>query len=41
VVLVIAIFYTAEIHFFSLAVGLALVAIPFGADLLGIRKPAL
>jgi Na+:H+ antiporter, NhaA family len=39
-VLVIAIFYTAEIHFFSLAVGLALVALSFGANLLGIRKPA-
>jgi NhaA family Na+:H+ antiporter len=39
-VLVIAIFYTAQIHFFSLAAGLALVALSFGANLLGIRKPA-
>jgi len=39
-VLVIAIFYTAQIHFFSLAAGLALVAISFGANLLGVRKPA-
>ncbi|MGC1449886.1 MAG: Na+/H+ antiporter NhaA [Candidatus Sulfotelmatobacter sp.] len=40
-VLVIAIFYTARIHFFALAVGLALVALSFGANLLGIRKPAI
>jgi Na+:H+ antiporter, NhaA family len=39
-VLVIAIFYTAQIHFASLAVGLFLVALSFGANLLGIRKPA-
>jgi NhaA family Na+:H+ antiporter len=39
-VLVIAIFYTAQIHFLSLAAGLALVALSFGANLLGIRKPA-
>jgi Na+:H+ antiporter, NhaA family len=39
-VLVIAIFYTAQIHFFSLATGLALVALSFGANLMGIRKPA-
>jgi NhaA family Na+:H+ antiporter len=39
-VLVIAVFYTAQIHFFSLAAGLALVALSFGANLLGIRKPA-
>jgi NhaA family Na+:H+ antiporter len=39
-VLVIAIFYTAQIHYFSLAAGLALVAVSFGANLLGIRKPA-
>jgi NhaA family Na+:H+ antiporter len=39
-VLVIAIFYTAQIHLISLATGLALVALSFGANLLGIRKPA-
>ena len=39
-VLVIAVFYTAEIHMVSLAAGLALVAVSFGANLLGIRKPA-
>src|SRR5579863_1620741 len=39
-VLVIAIFYTAEIHFASLATGLVLIALSFGANLLGIRKPA-
>lgn len=39
-VLVIAIFYTAEIHYISLAAGLALVALSFGANLLGIRRPA-
>jgi NhaA family Na+:H+ antiporter len=39
-VLVIAVFYTAEIHVVSLVVGLALVAVSFGANLLGIRKPA-
>jgi len=39
-VLVIAIFYTAQIHYFSLAAGLALVVLSFGANLLGIRKPA-
>ena len=38
-VLVIALFYTDQIHFFSLAVGLAGVALSFGANLLGIRKP--
>jgi NhaA family Na+:H+ antiporter len=40
-VLVIALFYTEQIHFFSLAVGLAGVGLSFGANLLGIRKPAL
>src|SRR5271167_116192 len=39
-VLVIAVFYTAEIHFFALGAGFALVALSFGANLLGIRKPA-
>ena len=39
-VLVIAIFYTAQIHYFSLVAGLALVALSFGANLLGVRKPA-
>ena len=38
-VLVIAIFYTEKIHFLSLALGLAGVALCFGANLLGIRKP--
>ena len=38
-VLVIAIFYTAEIHLLSLAGGLTGVALSFGANLLGIRKP--
>jgi NhaA family Na+:H+ antiporter len=39
-VLVIALFYTAEIHFLSLAAGLAGVALSFGLNLLGVRKPA-
>src|SRR5580700_341910 len=39
-VLVIALFYTAHIHFFSLALGLAGVALSFGLNLLGVRKPA-
>jgi Na+:H+ antiporter, NhaA family len=39
-VLVIAIFFTARIDVFSLAIGLAGVAVSFGANLLGIRKPA-
>jgi NhaA family Na+:H+ antiporter len=39
-VLVIAIFYTAQIHFLSLASGLSLVALSFAANLLGIRRPA-
>ncbi len=38
-VLVIALFYTAEIHFLSLAAGLAGVALSFGLNLLGVRKP--
>jgi NhaA family Na+:H+ antiporter len=40
-VLVIALFYTERIHVFSLAVGIAGVAVSFGANLLGIRKPAI
>ena len=40
-VLVIAVFYTAEIHFISLAAGLAGVALSFGLNLLGVRKPAI
>jgi NhaA family Na+:H+ antiporter len=40
-VLVIAVFYTDRIHVFSLAVGLAGVAVCFGANLLGVRKPGL
>src|SRR5580704_16340739 len=39
-VLVIAVFYTAEIHFISLAAGLAGVALSFGLNLMGVRKPA-
>jgi NhaA family Na+:H+ antiporter len=39
-VLVIALFYTAQIHFLSLAAGLAGVAVSFGLNLLGVRKPA-
>jgi NhaA family Na+:H+ antiporter len=39
-VLVIAVFYTAEIHLISLAAGLILVALSFGVNLLGVRKPA-
>jgi NhaA family Na+:H+ antiporter len=38
-VLVIAIFYTEQIHFISLVLGLAGVAVCFGANLLGVRKP--
>ena len=38
-VLVIALFYTAEIHLLSLAAGLAGVALSFGLNLLGVRKP--
>jgi NhaA family Na+:H+ antiporter len=37
---VIAVFYTAQIHFVSLAVALGFISISFGANLLGIRKPA-
>lgn len=40
-VLVIALFYTAEIRFVSLAAGLAGVALSFGLNLLGVRKPAI
>jgi NhaA family Na+:H+ antiporter len=40
-VLVIALFYTAQIHFVSLAVALGGIALSFGANLLGIRKPAI
>jgi Na+:H+ antiporter, NhaA family len=39
-VLVIALFYTDQIHILSLAIGLAGVALSFGANLLGVRKPA-
>lgn len=39
-VLVIAVFFTARIDVFSLAVGLAGVLVSFGANLLGVRKPA-
>lgn len=39
-VLVIALFYTDRIQVLSLAVGLAGVALSFGANLLGVRKPA-
>jgi Na+:H+ antiporter, NhaA family len=38
-VLVIALFYTAQIHLLSLAAGLAGVALSFGLNLLGVRKP--
>ena len=38
-VLVIAMFYTDQIRVFSLVVGLAGVAVSFGANLLGVRKP--
>jgi Na+:H+ antiporter, NhaA family len=38
---VIAIFYTDRIEFISLTLGLAGIAVCFGANLLGIRKPAL
>jgi NhaA family Na+:H+ antiporter len=40
-VLVIALFYTDQIHVLSLAVGLAGVAVSWGANLLGVRKPAI
>lgn len=40
-VLVIAIFYTAQIHVLSLVLGLAGVALCFGANLLGVRTPAI
>lgn len=39
-VLVIAIFYTEGIQFLSLVAGLAGIALSFGANLLGVRKPA-
>jgi NhaA family Na+:H+ antiporter len=39
-VLVIAIFYSQDIHFLSLSVGLAGVALSLGANWLGVRKPA-
>lgn len=38
-VLVIAFFYTDQIHFFDLGIGLAGVVLSFGANLLGVRKP--
>ena len=40
-VLVIAIFYTDRIQVLSLIVGLAGVALSFGANLLSVRKPAI
>jgi NhaA family Na+:H+ antiporter len=40
-VLVIALFYTQQIHLLSLALGLAGVALSFGLNLLGVRKPAI
>jgi NhaA family Na+:H+ antiporter len=40
-VLVIAIFYTDRIQVVSLALGLAGIALCFGANLLGVRKPAI
>lgn len=39
-VLVIAVFYTDQIHVVSLAIGLAGVALSFAANLMGVRKPA-
>lgn len=39
-VLVIALFYTGQIHMLSLAAGLAGVALSFIANIIGIRKPA-
>lgn len=40
-VLVIALFYTEQIHFVSLIAALGGIALSFGANLLGIRKPAI
>jgi Na+:H+ antiporter, NhaA family len=40
-VLVIALFYTDQIHLFSLAVGLSGVLLSFVANLMGIRKPVI
>lgn len=40
-VLVIAIFYTEQIHLISLVLAFAGVAVCFGANLLGVRKPAI
>jgi NhaA family Na+:H+ antiporter len=40
-VLVIALFYSQEIHFLSLFIGLAGLLISMGANLLGVRKPAI
>jgi len=40
-VLVIAVFYTARVHTLSLLLGLLGVAVSFGVNLLGIRKPAI
>src|SRR3954447_1311038 len=39
-VAVIAIFYTSEIHYFSLALGVAAVLVSLGANRLGVRSPA-
>ena len=36
----IAVFYTAKIHFVSLAVALGFISMSFGTNLMGIRKPA-
>lgn len=40
-VLVIALFYTGQIRFLSLAMALGGIALSFGANLLGIRRPAI
>jgi len=40
-VLVIAVFYTARVHVLSLVLGLVGIAVCFGVNLLGIRKPAI
>jgi len=40
-VLVIAVFYTDEVHFLSLALGFAGIALCLGANLLGVSKPAI
>ena len=40
-VLVIAVFYTKQLHLYSLAIGLGGVLLSFGLNLLGVRKPAI